>query len=100
MEERGGEDLDDERRKSYDDGGVSKLVGICLVLAADEDSWKRASSALDNMPDHDDEAESNDGSNSDDESDAESRTDDISASIMLSSLANLNPGDESGLSER
>jgi hypothetical protein len=85
------EDLDDERRKSYDDGGVSKLVGICLVLAADEESWKRASSALDNMPDHDDEAESNDGSNSDDESDAESRTDDITASIMLSSLANLNP---------
>lgn len=30
----------------YDDGGISKLIGICLVLMANEEEWQRISTGL------------------------------------------------------
>lgn len=133
-----------------DDGGVSKLIGIFLVLLADEEAWERASIALQsiheenefdnnsesasttnsNLNNHcknpldenavtnhqanntrndvgqgktDDEDEDDDSvavsdqekenneDDGEDDDDNESRTDDITASILLSSICNLSP---------
>jgi hypothetical protein len=95
---RGQDDqMNDEDRVKYDDGGVSKLIGTCLVLLSDTESWQRASKAIENLPDHaaqeqnDDEDSRSGDSESNDEDDEESRTDDIAASVLLSSLANMTP---------
>jgi hypothetical protein len=102
-------------QSDYDDGGVSKLVGVFLVLLADDDAWERASAALGSMGDmvsrhkrtsgeiddshgdknndgafpHTIDSESEIQGESDDASDELSRTDDITASVLLSSIANL-----------
>jgi hypothetical protein len=89
--------LSDRERCSYDDGGISKLIGICLVLLADTQAWLRTSKAIDNIPgsdnqvDEEEDLESNVSASSDDEDDNESRSDDISASVILSSLADMTP---------
>ena len=95
-----------------DDGGVSKLVGVFLVLLADDEAWERASMALGRISDmvgrhkrtsvEIDNSENNEDaslynidndseiqSESDDDDDELSRTDDITASVLLSSIANL-----------
>jgi hypothetical protein len=85
--------LSDRERCSYDDGGISKLIGIWLVLLADTQAWLRTSKSIDNIPGSDNQADkeedlgSNDSASSDDEDDNESRSDDITASVILSSLA-------------
>ncbi|KAL3808153.1 hypothetical protein ACHAXA_003551 [Cyclostephanos tholiformis] len=102
-------------QSDYDDGGVSKLIGVFLVLLADDDAWERASAALRSIDDiisrrkrlsgemddsrsdekHEDASPNNIGSEDEvqseanDDDDELSRTDDITASVLLSSLANL-----------
>ena len=97
----------------YDDGGVSKLVGVFLVLLADDDAWERASTALGSIDNigsrHKNKTGEMHGSHCDDNfleashinidikdkvesessDDDSSRTDDITASVILSALANL-----------
>lgn len=93
--------LEVEDRLAFDDGGLSKLVGIFIVLLADDADWERASISLQNFEnDHKgssssgNEADSCDSEAKDDESSQasdESRKDDITASILLSSIFNLCP---------
>lgn len=89
--------LSDRERCSYDDGGISKLIGICLVLLADTQAWLCTSKAMDNIPGSDNQVDkeedlgSNDRASSDDEDDNESKSDDITASVILSSLADMAP---------
>lgn len=86
-------------QSAYDDGGVSKLVGIFLVLLADDDAWKRASTALQNIANQDvhngnktdNEDDGDDDSKGEGNEDDESRIDDITSSVLLSSIANLSP---------
>ncbi|KAL7535770.1 hypothetical protein ACHAXR_006720 [Thalassiosira sp. AJA248-18] len=102
----------------YDDGGVSKLVGIFLVLLADDEAWERASMALQSIDDdggnngmshegkngrnneHTDKQKNievapsqtdneDDMDDAEEDDDDESRTDDVTASVLLSSIANL-----------
>lgn len=80
---------------TYDDGGLSKLVGIFLVLLADDAAWERASNALQKLDNDHEENRSFDGCEDEDDecSDAslESRKDDITASILLSAIFHLSP---------
>ncbi len=56
VDHNGNNNSDKRRRKDiysqetensvFDDGGISKLIGICLVLMVDEDAWQRASTTL------------------------------------------------------
>ena len=91
-----------EDRSAYDDGGLSKLVGAFLVLLADDAAWERAFIAMKNFDnDHKkisstgNEADSCESEAEDDErsedSDESGRKDDITASILISSIANLSP---------
>jgi hypothetical protein len=91
-----------EDRLAFDDGGLSKLVGIFLVLLADDAAWERASIALRNNFDNDHKGSSSSGNEADScdseaeddersEASDESRKDDKSASILLSSIFNLCP---------
>lgn len=120
-------DMNDEERSAYDDGGVSKLIGICLVLSADEESWQRASRSLNEMErtitavddgegteksgkggKHNNDTDEEDENNSDagncdessDEDDEESRSDDITAAALLSSFANLSSEQSMQLQQR
>ncbi len=86
-----------EEKLTYDDGGLSKLVGIFVVLLADDAAWERASNALQNF-DFDNDCEENrssDGCEAEDDersdASAESRKDDITASILLSAVFHLSP---------
>lgn len=105
--EYGQDDISNEERSSYDDGGISKLIGICLVLAADDEAWKRTSAAIDNIPDNANQQEDGDQSESGDdcpsseeENETESRYDDIAASVLLASLGNLTPQQSTKLQQR
>ena len=85
----------DGERSRYDDGGISKLIGVCLVLLTDQETWQRVSQGLESMIcTNDDEEEDlgSDDSASDESSEgSDSRSDDIAASILVSSLANMTP---------
>jgi hypothetical protein len=89
--------INDEDRAKYDDGGVSKLIGACLVLLSDKKSWHRVSMAINNLRDpaskeeNEEDVNSNDSESNDEDEEEESRSDDITASILLSSLANMTP---------
>ena len=79
-----------EDKQAYDDGGLSKLVGIFVVLLADDADWERASNALQDFNYDIEESRNSDGSEADgdecsDTSD-DSRKDDITASLLLSSI--------------
>ena len=77
-----------KEQSDYDDGGLSKIICIFLVLLADDNDWKRASASLDHL--HISTIEKDEVCESDDDNDvASSRSDDITASILLSALANL-----------
>ena len=77
-----------KEQSDNDDGGLSKIICIFLVLLADDDDWKRASASLDHL--HISAIEIDGVCESDDDNDAaSSRYDDITASILLSALANL-----------
>ncbi|KAL3781297.1 hypothetical protein HJC23_006521 [Cyclotella cryptica] len=97
-----------EKRSSYDDGGISKLIGICLVLAADGETWQRSATAMDNIPidngneneDRDESESGEDDSASGEENETESRSDDIAASVLLASLGNLTPKQSTKLQQR
>jgi hypothetical protein len=102
------DDISYEERSSYDDGGISKLIGICLVLAADDETWKRTSTAVDNIiPDNAEQNEDGYQSESDEacpsseeENETESRSDDITASVLLASLGNLTQKQSTKLQQR
>ena len=91
--------LNDEERRRYDDGGISKLIGICLVLLIDKECWQRTSKVVDGIlgsATNDD-----DVSNGQDiEDDDESRLDDIAASALISSLSNMTPEQSEKLQQR
>ena len=102
--ETGNSNEDTVDRTVYDDGGVSKLIGIILVLLADDSAWERASIALQNVgtnADSEDEGDNvgkyndgktdSEGDENDSHDEDESRTDDITAAVLLSSIANLSP---------
>jgi len=76
----------EQDRSVYDDGGISKLIGISLVLMANEEEWHRISTALKEAM----KAKRSTHDSDDDDDDDESRSDDIAASSILASLANLN----------
>jgi len=101
--ENGTSPMNTEDKVAYDDGGLSKLIGIFLVLLADESAWERASFALRNFDNDHQESRSSGGSGSeaedDEHSDAsdESRKDDITASILLSGIFHLSPEETDAL---
>lgn len=77
-------------KQAYDDGGLSKLVGTFVVLLADDAAWERASNALQDFNYDIEESRSSGGSEGkgDECSDTsdDSRKDDITASLLLSSI--------------
>jgi hypothetical protein len=85
--------LEDEQ--ACDDGGLSKLVGTFVVLLADDAAWERASNALQDF-NYDIEESRNSGGNEADgdecsDTSDDSRKDDITASLLLSSIFHFSP---------
>lgn len=90
-----------EDEPAYDDGGLSKLVGIFVVLLADDAAWERASNALQKLDNDHEENGSFDGCEDEDDecsyASVESRKDDITASILLSAIFDLTPKEKESL---